>query len=80
MTLLHQIVIGQPAVIEGYTLEDDAVLRLGEMGLVPGQPVRVLKVAPLGDPIEIEVMHYRLCLRKAEAAKIQVRLVKNDSI
>ncbi|PKL32017.1 MAG: iron transporter, partial [Spirochaetae bacterium HGW-Spirochaetae-10] len=27
----------------------------------------------LGDPIEIEIMHYRLCLRKREAAKIQVR-------
>lgn len=64
---------GDSAWIDGYFLEDEAVLRLAEMGLVPGEKVDVLKVAPLGDPIEIEVMGYRLCLRKKEAAKIRIR-------
>jgi ferrous iron transport protein A len=46
--------------------------RLLEMGLTPGVEVRVLGVAPFGDPIELEVRHYRLSLRKAEAALIEV--------
>jgi len=46
--------------------------RLMEMGLVPGTPVRLIDVAPLGDPIEIEVRSSRLSIRKAEAALIRV--------
>ncbi len=46
--------------------------RLMEMGLVPGTPVRLIDVAPLGDPIEIEVRTGRLSIRKAEAAQIRV--------
>lgn len=73
MMALHRLSVGQSGVIEGYEVEDDCVLKLSEMGLIPGQPVKILKVAPLGDPMEIEIMHYRLCLRKREAAKIRVR-------
>lgn len=40
--------------------------RLGEMGLTAGSPVRIVRVAPLGDPIEIDVRDYHLCLRRAE--------------
>lgn len=40
--------------------------RLQEMGLTVGTEFKVTKVAPLGDPIEIELRGYRLCLRKAE--------------
>lgn len=47
--------------------------RLMEMGLVPGTRVTVRNVAPLGDPIEIEVRHGRLSIRKAEAAQITVK-------
>ena len=47
--------------------------RLMEMGLVPGTGVRVVNVAPLGDPLEIEVRASRLSIRKAEAALIVVR-------
>lgn len=44
-----------------------------EMGLVPGTEVIVRNVAPLGDPLEIEVRHGRLSIRKFEAAQIRVR-------
>ena len=47
--------------------------RLMEMGLVPGTRARVVNVAPLGDPLEIEVRASRLSIRKAEAALIVVR-------
>jgi ferrous iron transport protein A len=46
--------------------------RLIKMGLVPGTPIRVIDVAPLGDPLEIEVRNSRLSIRKAEAAQIRV--------
>jgi len=47
--------------------------RLLEMGLVPGTPIRITNVAPLGDPLEIEVRSSRFSIRKAEAARIQVQ-------
>lgn len=49
-------------------------LRLMEMGLIPGASVRVVKSAPLGDPIQILVGNYHLALRRQEARGIQVTL------
>lgn len=46
--------------------------RLMEMGVVPGAPVRIIKAAPLGDPIEIRVRGYHLALRLTEAQTILV--------
>jgi ferrous iron transport protein A len=46
--------------------------RLLEMGLVPGTAVRVVTVAPLGDPLRIEVRGGQWSIRRAEAAQIQV--------
>lgn len=46
--------------------------RLMEMGVVPGAQVRVIKAAPLGDPIEIRVRGYHLALRRTEAQTITV--------
>ena len=43
-----------------------------EMGLLPGTQVRVVRVAPLGDPIELRVRDYALSVRRADAAKIGV--------
>jgi Fe2+ transport system protein FeoA len=45
-----------------------------EMGLVPGAPVRVVKAAPLGDPIQVCVHNYHLALRRVEARSIQVTI------
>ncbi len=44
--------------------------RLADLGLVPGTPVRVVRRAPLGDPLEIELRGYRLCLRRSEAGSV----------
>ena len=43
------------------------------MGLTKGTEVFVRKVAPLGDPIELNVRGYELSIRKADAAQIEVR-------
>lgn len=49
-------------------------LRLMEMGIIPGAPVRVVKFAPLGDPIQILVGNYHLALRRQEARTVHVTL------
>ena len=46
--------------------------RLLEMGLVPGSAVRVVALAPLGDPLQIEVRHGQWSIRRNEAAQIAV--------
>jgi len=46
--------------------------RIMEMGLTPGVLVRVRKIAPLGDPMEIHVRGYSLSLRRADAALVEV--------
>ena len=48
------------------------VKRLVDMGAGPGTVVRVERVAPLGDPIEIKIKGYNLSLRKMEAHDIEV--------
>ncbi len=56
-------------------VEVDGTLRkrLVEMGVTPGVLIAVERVAPLGDPIAVEVRGYRLSMRKAEAAHIRVK-------
>ena len=46
--------------------------RITEMGFVPGVAVKVIKKAPLGDPMEIEIMGYRISLRKNEGNLIEI--------
>lgn len=46
--------------------------RLMDMGLTPGIDVKVVKVAPLGDPIEVNIRGYELSIRKSEASQIEV--------
>lgn len=48
--------------------------RIMDMGVTPGVEVKVVKVAPLGDPIEVHVRGYELSLRKEEAQQIDVEL------
>lgn len=50
--------------------------RLMDMGVLVGEEVRVEKVAPLGDPIEITVKSYNLSLRKKEAEGIELEAAR----
>ncbi len=72
MTTLAELPIGQTATVKAIDGVDDLALRLLEMGLTPGVEVKLLGVAPLGDPVELEVRGYRLSLRKSEAKRVQV--------
>lgn len=49
--------------------------RIMDMGITKGTAIRVRKVAPLGDPVEVTVRGYELSLRKADAEMIQVETV-----
>lgn len=46
--------------------EDELCPRLLELGLIPGTEFQVTKVAPLGDPVELDVRGYKLCIRRSE--------------
>ena len=46
--------------------------RLLEMGLTRGTPIELVRVAPLGDPMELQVRGYRLSVRKSEAASVVI--------
>ena len=48
--------------------------RLQEMGLTRGTSVRLVRVAPWGDPIELQVRGYRLSLRRSEAASVLIEV------
>ncbi|MFA6844656.1 MAG: ferrous iron transport protein A [Sphaerochaetaceae bacterium] len=65
--------IGNSGVVEGVNAPKALKRRLMDMGFTRGIPVKVVKVAPLGDPLEVEIRGYNLCLRKEEAKIITLR-------
>lgn len=69
---LAELPLGQEAKIVAVSCDRTISRRLMEMGLVPGTDVRVVRVAPLGDPIELRVRNYALSVRRVDAAKIAV--------
>ena len=71
---LDKLPLGQEAVITDVGGEGALRCRLLDMGLIPKTRVRVEKVAPLGDPLELRVRGYSLSLRKEDAGKIEVEV------
>ena len=69
---LSDLPVGAEAEIRGFDPQCQEAPRLREMGLVPGTRVRLLRWAPLGDPLEIKVRGYNLSLRKHEAEFVEV--------
>jgi Fe2+ transport system protein FeoA len=69
---LNCLPYGVEARVVGVRGEGAVSRRLLEMGVVPGAPVRVIKAAPLGDPLEVRVHSYHLALRRNEALAITV--------
>lgn len=69
---LDELSIGKKAVIKSVGGEGALRLRLLDMGLIPRTVVKMQKVAPMGDPIEIQVRGYELTIRKSDARNISV--------
>lgn len=67
---------GMRAKVTRVPLDSPHTKRLQEMGLVEGTEFRVIKIAPLGDPIEIDLRGYRLCLRRRETSGIEVEVLE----
>lgn len=72
MNTLDKITMGTTIKIKKIHGEGALRRRLFDMGLTPNASVYVRKVAPLGDPIEVNLRSYELTLRKAEASVIEV--------
>ena len=68
--------LGQLSPGEGGTItaiaSGPAAERLMEMGLLPGTQVEVVRLAPLGDPMDLRVRGYHLSIRKVDAALVTV--------
>lgn len=72
MSSLAEIALGKSATVQAVDGSRAFRRRLLEMGLVPGTEVKVVTIAPLGDPLQIEVRGGQWSIRRAEAAQIQV--------
>ena len=69
---LREVPIGSSVTIKKLNGTGATKRRIMDMGLVKGVEVFVIKVAPLGDPIELTVRGYELSIRKADAELIDV--------
>ncbi len=70
--LLSELPARQSGVIQKINGAGPFRKRISEMGFIKGQPVRVVKNAPLKDPVEYSIMGYAISLRRAEAALIEI--------
>lgn len=74
LTQLRPGQTGRVRRIDGSGMPTTGRQRLQEMGLIRGAPVQFVRVAPLGDPIEIKVRGYHLSLRRQEAEAVIVEV------
>ena len=72
MKTLRQAKIGETVKVVKLHGEGAVKRRIMDMGITKGVEVTVRKVAPLGDPVEVNVRGYELSLRKADAGMIEV--------
>lgn len=70
---LRDLKVGQSGTILKNNTSGALKQRFMDMGITKGVEVKVLKIAPLGDPIEIELRGYNLSIRKSDAQKIEVK-------
>ena len=72
---LNNIHVGQTATVLAISPTETGFRRkLLSLGMTPGAQIKVKRLAPLGDPMEIEVRGFSLSLRKSEAQTIQVEI------
>ena len=72
MKTLRDVKVGETAKVVKLHGEGAVKRRIMDMGITKGVEVYVRKVAPLGDPVEVNVRGYELSLRKADAEMIEV--------
>ena len=72
MKTLRQAKVGETARVVKLHGEGAVKRRILDMGITKGVEVYIRKVAPLGDPVEINVRGYELSIRKADADQIEI--------
>ena len=73
---LSELQVGQKAKVLKLHEENRAIRRhLLDMGITRGVEITIKKVAPMGDPIDIQLRDYELCLRKQDLTKIEVEVL-----
>ena len=72
MKTLRDVAIGETAKVKRLHGEGAVKRRIMDMGITKGVEVYVRKLAPLGDPVEVNVRNYELSIRKADAEMIEV--------
>ena len=78
---LADLKAGELAEITGYTLGNAAYrAKLLALGLTRGQQLKVINVAPLGDPFELAVRGYHLSLRREEVKVIKVKKIDRKDV
>ena len=70
---VQDLPVGETGVIDCVTGSNALRHRFMDMGFVKGTAITVEKVAPLGDPIQVSLKGYQICLRKADAQNILLR-------
>ena len=70
---LDELSVGHSGVITQVGGEGILRCRLLDMGLIPHTKIRVNKIAPMGDPIQIQVRGYELTIRREDARKIALK-------
>ncbi len=75
MVVLSSLTVGDRGKIVGYAEGEKGYrAKLLSMGVTPGTDFSVVRLAPLGDPVELEIRGYRLSLRKAESNVVMVEV------
>lgn len=69
---LKEVEVGQTVTVKKLQGQGATKRRIMDMGITKGVTVKVEKVAPLGDPIELKVRGYQLSIRKVDAEMIEV--------
>ncbi len=72
MKTLKDVAVGETAVVKRLHGEGATRRRMMDMGIIKGVAIKVVKVAPLGDPIEVSVRNYDLSFRAVDAEMIEV--------
>lgn len=76
---LDKLPIGKSAKIVSVGGEGALRLRLLDMGLIPKTSVKIIKVAPMGDPIELFIRGYSLTIRLDDAKKIEIETTETQN-
>lgn len=73
---LANLKVGESARVVALNVQNKEIRRhLLDMGITRGVVVQVKKIAPMGDPIDIELRDYELCLRKADLSQIKAEVI-----